>query len=204
MILKPINFEECRQFKVENDQFDVGTSLHKLYLEIRQFVWYVVLFCLYIVLNNHINRLKYFSIGNSFCNVDLDTISLTKYHLWFQQGVARWLDIAAYKAMQRIERAVELDKLIKIDPIVEHSSSAVDTLFIFYQIKDFWQQLAWPDVEVSYSFVSKIIHDICICSLYYSDLMDCKVNYTETNDERFKVTKEVISDIIRFIKTGNF
>lgn len=93
--------------------------------------------------------------------------------------------------MKRIEIAVELDKLKKMDSIVGHSSSAVDTLIIFFQIKYFWQQLAWPDVEGSYSFVAKIFHDVCMCSIYYSDLMDCKVNYTATGDEHFEATKEV-------------
>jgi hypothetical protein len=32
-------------------------------------------------------------------------------HNWFNKGVARWLDIALYKAMQRITRAVELVSL---------------------------------------------------------------------------------------------
>jgi len=118
---------------------------------------------------------------------------LVKYHVWFQQGVARWLDIAAYKAMQRIERAVDLDKLVKVDSSVEYSSSAVDTLAIFYQIKVFWQQLAWPDAEGSYSFVAKIIDDICRCSVYFSDKTACKVNSTVIENKRFEVTKEVIN-----------
>lgn len=117
---------------------------------------------------------------------------MAKYHVWFQQGVARWLDIAAYKAMQRIEKAVDLDKLVKVDALVEYSSSAVDTLAIFYQIKVFWQQLAWPDAEGSYSFVAKIIDDICRCSVYYSDKMGIKVNIPEVEYKRFEVTKEVI------------
>lgn len=95
--------------------------------------------------------------------------------------------------MQRIERAVDLDKLVKVDISVEYSSSAVDTLAIFYQIKVFWQQLAWPDAEGSYSFVAKIIDDICRCSVYFSDKMAYKVNNTLVENKRFKVTKEVIN-----------
>lgn len=40
---------------------------------------------------------------------------------------------------------------------VKYSSSAVDSLAIFYQIKIFWEQLEWPDVEGSYTFVAKIV-----------------------------------------------
>lgn len=71
--------------------------------------------------------------------------------------MAQWLDIAAYKALTRIKKAVELDSLIPVDAHVKYSSSGVDTLAIFYQIKTFWEQLAWPDVEGCYTFVAKII-----------------------------------------------
>lgn len=74
--------------------------------------------------------------------------------------MAQWLDIALYKALQRVERAAELDNLQPVDHTVKYSSSAVDTLAIFYQIKTFWKQLDWPDVEGSYTFVAKII-DVC-------------------------------------------
>ncbi|XP_026805055.1 protein unc-13 homolog 4B isoform X2 [Rhopalosiphum maidis] len=169
MNMKPINFEENGRFQVDNDPLAMGTSLFELYMGIQKFV----------------------DLGKNNCNVDFETNShLVKYHLWFQQGVARWLDIAAYKAMQRIERAVELDKLVKVDTSVEYSSSAVDTLAIFYQIKVFWQQLAWPDAEGSYSFVAKIIDDICRCSVYFSDKTAYKVNNTVIENKRFEVTKE--------------
>ncbi|VVC40707.1 Hypothetical protein CINCED_3A013301 [Cinara cedri] len=168
--MKPINFEENCRFEVERDPLAMGTSLFELYMGIKDFT----------------------ELGKVECNADSETIHLAKYHLWFQQGVARWLDIAAYKAMQRIERAVDLDKLVKMDSTSQHSSSAVDTSTIFYQIKIFWQQLAWPDAEGSYSFVAKIIDDICRCSVYYSDKMSYKVNYriTGIENKRFEVTKE--------------
>ncbi|XP_025200200.1 protein unc-13 homolog 4B-like isoform X2 [Melanaphis sacchari] len=169
MNMKPINFEENGRFQVDNDPLAMGTSLFDLYMGIQKFV----------------------DLGKNNCNVDFETNShLVKYHLWFQQGVARWLDIASYKAMQRIERAVDLDKLVKVDTSVDCSSSAVDTIAIFYQIKVFWQQLAWPDAEGSYSFVAKIIDHICMCSVYFSDKTAYKVNSTVIENKRFEVTKE--------------
>jgi BAI1-associated protein 3 len=77
--------------------------------------------------------------------------------IWFDKSVARWLDIALYKAMQRIIRAVELDDLEPVDEMVKHSSSAVDIRTVLLQIKTFWKQLNWPDVEASYAFISKIL-----------------------------------------------
>ena len=71
--------------------------------------------------------------------------------------MARWLDIALYKAMQRIIKAVELDDLTPVDDLVQHSSSAVDIRTVLMQIKTFWAQLSWPDVESSYAYISKIL-----------------------------------------------
>ena len=84
-------------------------------------------------------------------------MKVQSYHEWFRAGVAHWLDIAVYKALKRIDRAVEFDTLQAVDNSVQYSSSAVDTLTIFYQIKVFWTQLAWPDIEGSYTFIAKII-----------------------------------------------
>lgn len=87
----------------------------------------------------------------------LEYMKVQNYFEWFRAGVAHWLDIAVHKALKRIDRAVEFDTLQAVDNTVQYSSSAVDTLTIFYQIKVFWTQLAWPDVEGSYTFIGKII-----------------------------------------------
>lgn len=39
-------------------------------------------------------------------------------YIWFNKAVARWLDIALYKAMQRIIKAVQLDRLTPVDELV--------------------------------------------------------------------------------------
>ena len=65
----------------------------------------------------------------------LETFAIRKYYTWFFTGVVRWLDIAAYKAMQRIEKAVELDDFIPVDSTVQYSSSAIDAMTIFHQVK---------------------------------------------------------------------
>jgi BAI1-associated protein 3 len=82
---------------------------------------------------------------------------MSNSHTWFNKAVARWLDIALYKAMERIMKAVDLDDMEPVDDFVKHSSSAVDIKTVLVQIKTFWQQLSWPDVEASYAFVSKIL-----------------------------------------------
>lgn len=83
---------------------------------------------------------------------------MTEFYLWFDRGVTHWLEISIIKALNRIQKAIDLDQLYAVDETVKYSSSAVDTLAIFYQIKIFWQQLDWPDLEGSYTFVAKIVN----------------------------------------------
>ena len=82
---------------------------------------------------------------------------LSTFYSWFSPAVGRWLDIALFKALIRIGKAVALDSLNTVDSLVRYSSSAVDTVTVFYQIKTFWQQLNWPDAQGALAFVIKII-----------------------------------------------
>ncbi|CAH2084741.1 unnamed protein product [Euphydryas editha] len=136
-----------------SEPLSMGTTLFELYLALQRFL----------------------TLGQGLNETDWNSYSISKFHGWFFGGVAQWLDIAAYKALTRIEKAVELDNLVPVDSNVKYSSSGVDTLAIFYQIKIFWQQLAWPDVEGCYTFVAKIIDDICRCCVFYSDRMAARV-----------------------------
>jgi BAI1-associated protein 3 len=61
------------------------------------------------------------------------------------------------QAIHRIRKAAELNRVCTGDLIVKHSTLAVDATSCFYQIKEFWRQLAWPDLVGSYNFVLKII-----------------------------------------------
>ena len=71
--------------------------------------------------------------------------------------------------MQRILKAVELDNLERpVDDMVMHTSSAVDIRTVFGQVRTFWTQLAWPDAETAYVFVSRILDDICKASVVYA------------------------------------
>ncbi|XP_046996115.1 protein unc-13 homolog 4B isoform X1 [Schistocerca americana] len=173
MCLKPLKFgDNMEVVEGDTDPLSMGTKLFELYLILQRF-------CV---------------MGIGLCPADADDFEIKNFHLWFHRGVAQWLDIALYKALQRINKAVELDKLEPVDSTVKYSSSAVDTLAIFYQIKIFWKQLNWPDVEGSYTFVAKIIDDICKCSVYYADKMGKKVEglgeIRNVYETKFEVTNE--------------
>lgn len=64
-----------------------------------------------------------------------ENLKLTNFHLWFSGAVGRWLHIALYKAMLRIGKAISMDSLQSVDALAKHSSSAVDTVSVFYQVR---------------------------------------------------------------------
>ncbi|KAG5895641.1 hypothetical protein JTB14_008650 [Gonioctena quinquepunctata] len=173
--LKRLNYTGSSNFlNGENatDPLSEGTSLFELYLAVQRFA----------------------TLGTGLCPADCDSFHIKNFHQWFHGGVVQWLDIAVYKALQRIEKAVELDTLVQVDNTVKYSSSAVDTLTIFYQVKIFWQQLNWPDIESCYSFIAKIIDDICRCSVFYADKMSARVeglgHTQDIYEKKFEVTNE--------------
>ncbi|XP_073994154.1 C2 and C2B_Munc13-like domain-containing protein staccato isoform X3 [Rhodnius prolixus] len=173
--LKPLKFKgnllDIDKNNADYENLTIGTSLFELYLALQ----------------------KLLVLGRGIFPMDIESFQISKYHIWFHLGVAHWLDIAMYKAMQRIEKAVDLDELIPVDASVKYSSSAVDTLSIFYQIKVFWKQLSWPDIEGAFTFVAKIMDDICRCSVHYADKMGDKVatmGDSNAYGKQFEVTNE--------------
>ncbi|KAG4080156.1 hypothetical protein HA402_008227 [Bradysia odoriphaga] len=182
--IEPVIHDVCKNLKrlslpddryqplPEHEEVNMGTTLFELYLVLKRFA----------------------VLGTALSPISTD-FKINQYHQWFTPGVTHWLDISVYKALIRIEKAIELDQLIPVDETVKYSSSAVDTLAIFYQIKIFWQQLDWPDAEGSYMFVGKIVDDICRCCVFYADRMSTRVeglgnvqNVYESN--KFEVTRE--------------
>ncbi|XP_014272983.1 protein unc-13 homolog 4B isoform X1 [Halyomorpha halys] len=171
--LKPINFDcDVNGLDDDHEVMSIGTSLFELYLILQKFL----------------------ILGDGMFPTNIGSLHVSQFHLWFQKGVAHWLDIAVYKAIMRINKAIELDNLKPVDDSVTYSSSAVDTLSIFYQIKVFWTQLAWPDVEGNYTFVAKIIDDICRCCVHFADKMGTKVETLGESEsvygKKFEVTNE--------------
>lgn len=69
---------------------------------------------------------------------DHKTLAICKYYEWFRPAVDKWLDLAKLKAVQRVRRAAELDRICTGDTtfsyIVKHSTSANDVAVCFYQV----------------------------------------------------------------------
>ncbi|XP_017124115.1 protein unc-13 homolog 4B isoform X1 [Drosophila elegans] len=178
-ICKSIIIEVCNNIKrldVPDDQFEYLPNLENVNMG-------TTLFEVYLILK------RYVTMGESLCS---ESLELANFYPWFERGVTHWLDISIIKALSRIQKAIDLDQLKAVDETVKYSSSAVDTLSIFYQIKIFWQQLDWPEVEGSYIFVAKIVNDLCRCCIFYAQQMSRRVENINIgdNNKNFTLSEE--------------
>ncbi|XP_067135056.1 BAI1-associated protein 3-like isoform X2 [Centruroides vittatus] len=119
-------------------------------------------------------------------------LSITNFYLWFSNSVRQWFQIAKIKSRQRIKKAVELDKVTFMDSYVKCSTSAIDVTTCFAQIKEFWRQLAWPDLAGSYQFALKIIEIVCDGAVYYANLSHNKLSDVKLTEEgKYEVSEEL-------------
>lgn len=140
------------------------------------------------VLFNVYSILKRFSELRSKLCASGNAFGVSSYYEWFVDGVANELDVTYQKSLQRIEKAIELDTLTPVDASVNYSSSAIDAVAIFHPIKLFWLQLDWPDVESGYTFLAKIVNDICRCCIHYATKLHeiIKIRQLQRNDDNSK------------------
>ncbi|XP_051165972.1 BAI1-associated protein 3 isoform X1 [Leptopilina boulardi] len=150
---------------------EIGTPIFELYLALQEFM----------------KMKKYLPQS------DHKTLAICKYYEWFKPAVDKWLDLAKLKAMQRVRRASELDRICTGEYIVKHCTSAIDAISCFDQMKEFWNQLEWPDIPGSYSFVLKVVDAICTCGSYYAELTHQKLADSGYYDDQgpYKTTDEV-------------
>ena len=138
------------------DNIALGTLLFEHYFTLKELLRFVFLF----TFSFEDIQAHEFSIKSDLIN-DSSFVELAECYTWFNEAAMRWLEIAEYKAMERIEKAVQLDNLTAVDEIVHHSSSAVDVKTVLIQIQTFWKQLDWPNAESSFGYLS-ILLDVSI------------------------------------------
>lgn len=98
-------------------------------------------------------------------------LALQNFYEWFEPAIQRWLSISKAKSLQRIRAAITLDRLCEGDRIVRHSTSSVDTASCFYQLREFWRLLAWPEPVSGAHFEAQIIDAACSSAMHYGDLV---------------------------------
>ncbi|XP_030361781.1 protein unc-13 homolog D isoform X5 [Strigops habroptila] len=75
-------------------------------------------------------------------------LALNNFHQWFKEDVPQWLQKAYTIALERAQRAVQMDQIVKT-----------------------WQQLNWPDPEEAFMIMVKLVEDMCRIALMYCRLI---------------------------------
>ncbi|KAL1417597.1 hypothetical protein MTO96_006151 [Rhipicephalus appendiculatus] len=160
-----VNAIDSAAQELSQEHISMGAALFELYMALQEFVRF----------REHIPQ------------EDWPQLTMLNFHLWFADSVQGWFAVAKVKARQRIRKALELDRIKCIDSYVQHSTSAVDTTTCFGQIKQFWRQLAWPDLKGSYPFA------VCDGAMFYANLCHQKLLNAGYYDEegQFDVSEEV-------------
>jgi len=171
--MKPVKFNDgVEEGSCDNISLTTGASLFQLYLSLQQFS----------------------GLGKILFPEDSEVSDSHSFYHWFYPAALQWLYISSYKAHHGIKKAIHLDQFTLVDRTDECSSSATDTLHVFEQIRIFWKRLAWPDLEVAFTFATNIIDDICNCAAFYADKISEKVEKmceTGSSEEKnFKIKRE--------------
>ncbi|XP_073464241.1 protein unc-13 homolog D isoform X1 [Aquarana catesbeiana] len=133
------------------------------------------LYQLYLILRELHNLHKFLPNRNG-------TLPLSESHRWFADALPCWLKKAYSTALERVQRAVQIDLLVPLSELQKHSSSTVDLSTCFTQIGRTWQQLAWPDPEEAFMIMVKFTEDMCRIAITYCAMI--KRRAEELSDKR--------------------
>ncbi|XP_076791570.1 protein unc-13 homolog D isoform X2 [Arvicanthis niloticus] len=100
-----------------------------------------------------------------------EVLALDGFHHWFQPAIPSWLQKTYSVALERVQRAVQMDSLVPLGELTKHSTSAVDLSTCFAQISHTARQLDWPDPEEAFMITVKFVEDTCRLALVYCSLI---------------------------------
>ncbi|KAJ7316035.1 hypothetical protein JRQ81_002197 [Phrynocephalus forsythii] len=108
-------------------------------------------------------------------------LALANFHQWFQEVIPRWLQKTYAIALERTQRAIQVDQLIPLGELNKHSTSTVDLSTCYAQMVKTWQQLDWPDPEEAFMIMVKFVEDICKIALMYCRLIKDRAEELSSN-----------------------
>ncbi|XP_049615716.1 protein unc-13 homolog D isoform X1 [Syngnathus scovelli] len=113
-------------------------------------------------------------------------LKLTNFHVSFREAQPYWLKQMFNTTMDRVERAVKVDKLQPLHSgavPVKHSSSAVDLVACIQPVCDLWEQMSWPDPEEAFMLMVKITEDVCKIVVTYCHSLKARVRMLSENSD---------------------
>ncbi|XP_065418818.1 protein unc-13 homolog D isoform X2 [Chrysemys picta bellii] len=151
-----LELQELVSCHVKEELSEIDSSMSQLTAE--------SLFQLYISLQE-LYRMKSF-----LCKRD-GPLALTDFHQWFKEAIPKWLQKTYMIALERTQRAIQVDQLMPLGELTKHSTSTVDLSTCYAQIVKTWQQLDWPDPEEAFMIMVKFVEDMCKIALTYCKLI---------------------------------
>ncbi|XP_029402010.1 protein unc-13 homolog D [Mus pahari] len=103
-----------------------------------------------------------------------EVLALDGFHRWFRPAIPSWLQKTYSVALERVQRAVQMDMLVPLGELTKHSTSAVDLSTCFAQISHTARQLDWPDPEEAFMITVKFVEDTCRLALVYCSLIKAR------------------------------
>uniref|UniRef100_A0A8B9DBX7 Unc-13 homolog D n=1 Tax=Anser cygnoides TaxID=8845 RepID=A0A8B9DBX7_ANSCY len=110
-------------------------------------------------------------------------LALSDFHQWFKEAVPQWLQKAYTIALERAQRAVQMDQLVPFGEHNKHSTSTVDLSTCYAQIVKTWQQLNWPDPEEAFMIMVKLVEDMCKIALMYCRLIKARAEALSLSEQ---------------------
>ncbi|XP_062976387.1 protein unc-13 homolog D [Elgaria multicarinata webbii] len=107
--------------------------------------------------------------------------ALTNFHQWFKEAIPKWLQKTYTIALERTQRAVQVDQLTPLGELNKHSTSTVDLSTCYAQMVKTWQQLDWPDPDEAFMIMVKFIEDMCKIALMYCRLIKTRAEELSSN-----------------------
>uniref|UniRef100_A0A8B9IFI6 Unc-13 homolog D n=1 Tax=Anser cygnoides TaxID=8845 RepID=A0A8B9IFI6_ANSCY len=124
------------------------------------------------------------SLFQLYLNLQEDgPLALSDFHQWFKEAVPQWLQKAYTIALERAQRAVQMDQLVPFGEHNKHSTSTVDLSTCYAQIVKTWQQLNWPDPEEAFMIMVKLVEDMCKIALMYCRLIKARAEALSLSEQ---------------------
>ncbi|XP_063149145.1 protein unc-13 homolog D [Candoia aspera] len=121
----------------------------------------------------YLSMKEFYSMKDFVCSRETP-LALTGFHLWFKEAIPLWLQKTYTIALERTQRAIQVDQLTPLGELNKHSTSTVDLSTCYAQMVKTWQQLDWPDPEEAFMIMVKFIEDMCKIALMYCRMIKAR------------------------------
>ncbi|XP_045173745.2 protein unc-13 homolog D-like [Mercenaria mercenaria] len=115
-------------------------------------------------------RKLHLTIRDNISRRDVFRLNIHHYQEWFEVSMVYWLQTFKSECIQRMEKALEIDKdVVVVTNLVKYSHSSVDVLSCFSQVIEEWRKIDFRDPDCAVIGVTKITDIICDGARLYAE-----------------------------------